>query len=648
RLRVKQWLLLVLRMLAIACLVLAFARPTVESGVAGRIVGIGRTSAAVVLDNSVSMLQRDQNGDFFSQAKDEVLSLADDLTPADELIVLPLIADPGTGSARPSSPTLARDWVTEVEVRSGRAGLAAAIQRGILALSESIHPNKEMFLVSDFQSTNFPDSLDVDIPPGIRAYLVPVGSLVQDNAAVTSVEVVSSIVDQDQPVTVRATVSNFGETDLQNWGVSVYLMDDRVAQATIDLDAGTSAGINLVMSPGQRGWLPAYVEIEDDNFEIDNRRYFTLHVPQVRRILVVRGDDTNSQYVELALSRELSRGGSVFEIHPAQESALASVTIADYDAVVLHGVHDYSSGQIASLANYVSGGGGLFIFTGDSGPASDQQALLSALGGGSYTAMTGSRGAEVAVATLDDIDREHPIFSGVFDQNERARIDIGHPAVYRMAGYRPGAGDEHTVITTTSSVPFLQEIRGGKGRVLMVPFLPEPEWTDLPLRGLFVPLLHRSMYYLTSSEGESGDGVIAGSSNQIRLGTGQDSQVKLVSADGEEWIPEKRGGLRGLLLTIPPSIREPGVYDITADGTTIQRIAINGAPAESDLRRLGAAEVATRIESPAGYPVVVLNSTAAERSSAGRDNQQAGNEIWNVFLGLALVFLVLEMLVAKR
>ncbi|MEO1630684.1 MAG: BatA domain-containing protein, partial [Bacteroidota bacterium] len=59
RVRVKQWLLLALRTLAILCLVLAFARPAVEGAWAGLFGGRVPTSMAVVIDNSLSMTQRD-------------------------------------------------------------------------------------------------------------------------------------------------------------------------------------------------------------------------------------------------------------------------------------------------------------------------------------------------------------------------------------------------------------------------------------------------------------------------------------------------------------------------------------------------------------------------------------------------------------
>jgi hypothetical protein len=147
---------------------MAFARPTIESSTIGRIAGPGRTSTAVILDNSLSMLQRDQQGDYFTQARDEVLALAGDLDAGDELTVIPLLDDPDAGVTRHASPALAAEWVQDVQVLPGQAKLERSIQRALASLGESSHPNKELFLVSDFQAINFGDSLDTEIPPGVR------------------------------------------------------------------------------------------------------------------------------------------------------------------------------------------------------------------------------------------------------------------------------------------------------------------------------------------------------------------------------------------------------------------------------------------------------------------------------------------------
>ena len=52
--RLQQWLLLLLRTLAILCLVLALARPLVNSNLMG---GVDRSDTILIIDNSMSMIR---------------------------------------------------------------------------------------------------------------------------------------------------------------------------------------------------------------------------------------------------------------------------------------------------------------------------------------------------------------------------------------------------------------------------------------------------------------------------------------------------------------------------------------------------------------------------------------------------------------
>src|SRR5690625_5166287 len=56
RVRVQEWLLLLLRTLAVACLVLSFARPILSGGDAASVVQRGRHATAIVIDASPLML----------------------------------------------------------------------------------------------------------------------------------------------------------------------------------------------------------------------------------------------------------------------------------------------------------------------------------------------------------------------------------------------------------------------------------------------------------------------------------------------------------------------------------------------------------------------------------------------------------------
>ncbi|WP_243663466.1 BatA domain-containing protein, partial [Rhodothermus marinus] len=69
RLRIRQWLLLLLRTLALVCLVLAFARPVLRGPLASWAGGGTATVVGLVVDNSPSMAVRDAGGAYFAQAR---------------------------------------------------------------------------------------------------------------------------------------------------------------------------------------------------------------------------------------------------------------------------------------------------------------------------------------------------------------------------------------------------------------------------------------------------------------------------------------------------------------------------------------------------------------------------------------------------
>jgi hypothetical protein len=111
--------------------------------------------------------------------------------------------------------------------------------------------------------------------------------------------------------------------------------------------------------------------------------------------------------------------------------------------------------------------------------------------------------------------------------------------------------------------------------------------------------------------------------------------------------PEQRSLFGATLLRVGRTLDRPGVYDVQAGETLVRRVAVNVDPAESDLRVVPPDSAAARLQAALGTPVrPVAGGEAAEVAETLR-TQQAGTEIWNVFLLLALAVLVAEMMVAR-
>ncbi len=671
RVRIKQWLLLLMRTLALAALVLAFARPTLTGNLAQIVGGNAKAAVGILVDNSRSMEVRDSQGSVLTQALDAANAIIENTGDGDEIMVL---TTAGPTSAQPvsfRSRDGAREYVADIRAADGARSIGDATKNLAESVTGSALLNKEIYLVTDAQISTLGDSLRVEAPEAVQYRLVKLNDRPADNVGITNVEVISRIVELGQPVRLSADIANYAERDVRSYVASVFLENQRVAQATVDIPANSVVRADFTATAPARGWLRGVVRGESDDFESDDERHFTLHVPRERSLLIVRGEGQSTEYVSLALSPTLAREGVFFSTRTISEVDLPAERIDGYDAIVLVGLNTISSGEVATLSQYVEQGGGLLIFPSSETDFSDYDQLLGALGGGRIVgtigslggSATGAAGSDAAVASLAEVELEHPLFDGVFDEESLRRgRGVEQLAVYFAAAYQPSTGTEQTLITLSSGNPFMQELRHGAGATLWMSVAPDPSWSELPVRGLFVPLLYRAVFYLSAGEQAGGDQLIVGRPAEIRLsGVPRGAGLALRGPDGEVFVPEQRNLFGAVLLQTDEQITRAGVYDVVAteagtpsddelDGETLRRVAFNLSPAESDLSLYDTGEATDRLSTSLGRPVDAISGRDPDFGDLGRAIQEArtGSELWNVFLLVALLFLAVEMLIEKH
>ena len=649
RVRIKEWLLLALRMLAIACLVLAFAQPTLTSSLGGA-AGTAPTTHVVVVDNSLSMAADGEGGSYFDQAVQHAQGVLDAVEEGDEVLLWPTVR---TEERRPkpvSNAGVARQALAELEPQAGGAPLAQALERAAQAASESDLPQTALYVASDFQASTLGDSLETALPDGLPVQLLPVDTRRQSNVGIADVTVTSRIAEAGQPVQLEATLVNHGPDPLNDYVASVYLAGERVAQATTTLEPGLNTTVSFTVTPQERGWLGGAVATEDDDFPADDRHHFTLHVPEERRVLRVRGEGQDSRYVDLALSSEMIDDRIALQATSIPEQDLASTELGQYDAVLLVGPRSLSSGEVEALARYVNRGGGLLLFPNAQARPDDYNALLGAVGAGAVRGFSGALGADRTVASFGRVDLAHPLFEGVF-QRQRGDDDasVEQPDVHYTLNFRPSGQSGQSLIELSNGRPFLHEVRHGSGRFLLMAVAPTRAWSDLPVRGLFVPLLYRSVYYLSASTSVGGEQLVAGRPAELRVaGVAPTASLRLVGPGGLEVTPEQRSLFGATLLQVDASLTTPGLYDVRAGSRRVQRVAVNVAPVESNLQAASPNAAAQALREVTGASVQAVAEAENDQIGEVLRTRRAGTEIWNVFLVLALAFLAVEMILASQ
>jgi hypothetical protein len=225
RFRLQQLLLLAVRMLLIAAVVLAFARPVLPAKLPG-LQQRAPVSVLLVLDNSASMAL----GERFAAARRAAVELLRSLYADDEVLLLPVVSD-----------TVLPEWAANhgavleqlqrMQPTATTAPLSVVLRRAIGLLGQARHWHRQVYVVSDFHRTQLGAQLPAELRLDARTQLffVPVGSAQQPAAGevvLDSVALVSQLHAAGQPVVVHARLRNLGERDAAVV-VSLFLGQER-------------------------------------------------------------------------------------------------------------------------------------------------------------------------------------------------------------------------------------------------------------------------------------------------------------------------------------------------------------------------------------------------------------------------------------
>lgn len=266
RIRLRQLLLMLLRVAVLVLIAGAAARPYLRAAGAAH----QPTAVVIVLDNSMStsVVMRDRR--VLDELKDRALVTLDD-AETEDLFWLMRAGSPWE-PAWPGDPTLTARRVRETVSSSAAADLIAALDRARAILATGAQGRAtEIQLLTDMQATNLVGGVESRDWPTIITWtgLEPP----PDNVAIEAVEVGGGVTPiAGQRSTVAVLVTGRSTADSVNVRLTV---DDRVIAATTTL---TGAASILSLPAGEIGFLRGWVEKDPDAVRPDDRRYFATRV----------------------------------------------------------------------------------------------------------------------------------------------------------------------------------------------------------------------------------------------------------------------------------------------------------------------------------------------------------------------------------
>ncbi|MBM4036543.1 MAG: VWA domain-containing protein, partial [Planctomycetes bacterium] len=216
RRRFEEFLLVLLRALALAVLAFAFARPFFERSAAEGQVGgktaLGEEAVLVLVDDSYSMRAEDR----MERAKLEVLKALREADPAAKVGLAAYSSQYDELAPIGAKQSLAEEAVRRLEPTWRGTNLALALRQAnqVLTRADRNEASRRIVLIGDFQESSWKSSGDWTLSPGIELALRNVGESPVQNVFVGRVAVPRLVVAGGFVEVISATVRNLTDKPL--------------------------------------------------------------------------------------------------------------------------------------------------------------------------------------------------------------------------------------------------------------------------------------------------------------------------------------------------------------------------------------------------------------------------------------------------
>jgi hypothetical protein len=557
--RLRYFLLLSLRLLYLVLLILAFANPFINRGMAAL---SSNRLVLLVIDNSFSM----RAGTRLADAKNAAVGVLSGKGPARAQVAafgsqLRLMTQPI------QDQSALRVAVQSIEPGDGH-GNFGELARAVRAMAESVHTPIELHLFSDMQRTELAATFsDMALPSNVQLVTHAAVSKAQPNWTVESVDAPGQVWGKDaKPVRVQAVIAGYGTPAAQRT-VSLIVNGRTTATKTVAVPANGRATVDFPALEVPYGFSRCEVKIDSaDALVADDLHRFAVQRSDPQKALLIHnyGDNRSPLYVGAALS---AAAQSAFTLESINVSEAADRRPSNYAFILLSDLNALPSLLENSLTQYVRSGGSLLIAAGTSAGARSQIPIFGA-----------------HIIQTRDYSRVPDRFMTV------GSSDSSYPAVAKAGGWPgvkffyaldvdPGAGPgaARVIARLGDQTPLLLEKRIGEGRVVLLTSGLDNLTNDFPLNPAFVPFIEQTARYLAGSERQGGARPVD-AYLELRNAREQGQGVEVTDPEGKRPLTlGQAASAQSFQLT------EAGFYQLRLANGRQDEVGVNPDPRESNL-----------------------------------------------------------------
>ncbi|MCX2681704.1 BatA domain-containing protein [Galbibacter sp. EGI 63066] len=583
--QLKKWLVLLMRMLAYASIIIAFAQPYS----ANRDIRQTEKETVIYLDNSFSMQLKGNQGELLRRAINQMIE------NIPETDVFSFFTNEKTYKNIRINDI--KNELLGLEYSTKQLSLKEVFLKGEQLFSDADALENFIF-ISDFQQRNAEDIPQRETAP-VFVQLRPTST---SNISVDSVFIAEKSAD-----TYEIEVLTSKNDATENVPMALYNGDQLIAKTSVTFNENQgSATFSVPATEAVKG----RVVIEDNGLQYDNEFFFSINKQEKVNVLSINDADDN--FLKKIYTED------EFNYSSSPSNAIDYNSISDQNLIVLNELKSIPNALITTLKSAVSEGISICIVTSKENNLNTYNQLLTNLSNLTFTS------ANETEKQVTGIAFNHPLFNKVFESEVS---NFQYPKTQFSYSF---SGQTNHVISYADNSPFLVE----KNNVYIFSSPLNKSVSNFQNSPLIVPVFYNmakqslalpSPYFTIGKENIF----------DVKTTLGNDEIINIRNAEAS-FIPLQQNYGKHVRVTTSEAPDKAGIYTIDNGGQALKDLSYNYNRNESLLNYLDLSAVSSE---------KTFNSTFEALKNIKSENNV--NELWKWFAIFALVFLCIELLILK-
>ncbi len=624
----KNLLILLMRMLAVAALVLAFARPFIPVGKQNSVPS--QNIIGIYIDNSFSTEAESKYGKILETEKNKALEIAK-AYPEDARFLF-LNNNFELKHQHFVSKEQFKDFVLETNTSPVVKKTSSVISK-MKTIFNNQTKNKEsysFYLISDFQKISS-DIENIEPDSNRNIIFVPILAEKTDNLFIDSVWFENPNRPVNQTDELNISITNTSDKNYTQIPLKLFINDSLKSTGSFNINAysKTSEKINFINN--RAGIVNGKVEISDFPITYDNQFYFNYNLNETNKILVIRENNKPNKFINTVFS-----GIKNVSLKTTSVNNINNYKFNNFNVLILNGLLQISKDLKEQLINFCRDGGILIIFPVTNCNINSYNILFNELNLNYFT------GVDTSEISADKLNYKSKILQNVFKKKEK---NTDMPFVSKRLNFSNLTNiDEEVLLYSEKNDKLITSATYGKGTIFTFAMNADDSYGNLVYHPLWVSFLYNMVFYNSAGKNiyytTGTDFVIPVKSNNSNA----DNVFHIVNNKNIDIIPQSTN-IEGdnYKLFINNDIQNAGHYIILSGNNRISGFSLNYNRKESDLAHYSYKELKNY---SSAENISVLN-TEKELLKETIINKNQGIRLEKLFLILALLFIALEILIIK-